>query len=108
MDTNTPVSWVKVHNLPDFVFFSHAQHVGVGKLDCKVCHGDVGSMDRVKQVSDLSMGWCVNCHRETKVQFVDNAFYDKYKELHKKLKEGKIDKVTVENIGGLDCMKCHY
>ena len=108
VENTQPIEWVKVYNLPDYVYFNHAQHVAVGKIECKTCHGQVETMDRVKQVPDLSMGWCVDCHRETKVQFVDNAFYKKYIELHKQLKEKKIDKVTVEKIGGLDCMKCHY
>ena len=107
MDEDKPIQWVKVHNLPDHVFFSHAQHIAAGKIDCKQCHGDVASMDQVVQVSDLSMGWCVKCHRETGVQF-DNKFYGKYEQLHKDIKEGKITKATVEKIGGTDCMKCHY
>jgi cytochrome c553 len=107
IENNTAINWIKVHNLPDHVFFNHAQHVKVGKIDCMKCHGDVASMDQIIQVKDLSMGWCVNCHRETGVQF-DNKFYGKYEKLHKDLKEGKIDKVTVAKIGGTDCMKCHY
>ncbi len=107
IEKNKPIQWVKVHNLPDYVFFSHAQHVMVGKIDCIKCHGDVANMDQVKQMSDLSMGWCVNCHRETAVQF-DNKFYGKYAQLHKDLREGKIKKVTAEMIGSTDCMKCHY
>lgn len=107
VDNNKPIEWIKIHNLPDHVFFSHAQHVSVGKIACQTCHGDVQHMDRMKQVSDLSMGWCVNCHRKTEVQF-NNAFYDKYEKLHKDLKEGKIDKVTAAKVGGTDCMKCHY
>ena len=107
IENNKPINWIKVHNLPDHVFFNHAQHVKAGKIDCAKCHGDVTGMDQIKQVSDLSMGWCVNCHRETGVQF-DNKFYTKYEDLHKQLKEGKISKVTVEKIGGTDCMKCHY
>ena len=107
IQNNMPIQWVKVHNLPDYVFFSHAQHVAVGKIDCLKCHGDIAKMDQIVQVHDLSMGWCVNCHRETGVQF-DNKFYEKYEKLHRDLKKGKIKKVTVEQIGGIDCMKCHY
>lgn len=107
LDDNKPIPWVKVHNLPDFVFFSHAQHVFAGKIDCAKCHGDVANMDQIEQMSDLSMGWCVNCHRETGVQF-NNKFYGKYEQLHKDLREGKIKKVTAEMIGSTDCMKCHY
>jgi len=107
-ETNQPVEWIKVHNMPEYVFFSHAQHVSAGKLDCESCHCDVKTMDRIVQVKDLSMGWCVNCHRDTKVQFAGNAFYKQYEEFHKQLKEGKIDQVSVADIGGIDCMKCHY
>jgi Cytochrome c7 and related cytochrome c len=59
-----PVAWVKVHNLPDFVYFDHRAHVTAG-VTCQSCHGPVETMERVQQVSDLSMGWCVNCHRES-------------------------------------------
>jgi hypothetical protein len=103
-----PVEWVRLHNLPDHVFFSHAQHVGVGKVDCKQCHGQVQEMDIMKQTSDLSMGWCINCHRQTKVNFKDNAYYDNYMKLHNELKSGKIDTVRAVNIGANDCMRCHY
>lgn len=61
--TAVPIRWVRVHNLPDFVYFDHRAHVGAG-VECQACHGPVETMERVRQVSDLSMGWCVNCHRE--------------------------------------------
>jgi hypothetical protein len=107
-DQGIPIRWIRVHNLPDHVFFSHAQHVGAGKLECSTCHGAVEKMDRVRQVEDLSMGWCINCHRDTEVQFFDNQFYTQYKELQKSMKSGEIDRVTVEMIGGTECSKCHY
>lgn len=107
-ETKTPVEWVRIHNLPDHVFFNHAQHVGVGKVDCKQCHGPVEEMDIMRQHSDLSMGWCVNCHRETKVNFKDNAYYDNYMKLHDQIKSGKLDTVRAVNIGANDCMRCHY
>lgn len=107
-NTKKPVEWTRIHNLPDHVFFSHAQHVGVGKVDCKQCHGPVDQMDVMRQHSDLSMGWCINCHRETEVQFKDNAYYDNYLKLHDLLKSGKIDKVTASDVGANDCMRCHY
>jgi len=103
-----PIQWVKVHNLPDFVFFSHEQHVKVGKLECKTCHGDVAKMDQIADVKELSMGWCLDCHRSHKVQFTNNKFYTQYKKLHAELKAGKIKDVTVKMIGGEDCQKCHY
>jgi hypothetical protein len=107
-DNNIPIEWVRVHNLPDHVFFSHAQHVGAGKLDCKECHGPVEEMNVLTQHSDLSMGWCLDCHKTKKVQFVENGYYKTYKEFHEQIKSGKMDSVTVEQIGGTDCMKCHY
>ena len=103
-----PIEWIRVHNLQDHVFFSHAQHVSVGNIDCATCHGPIEEMHRVSQVSDLSMGWCINCHRDTEVQFIDNQFYEQYEDLHKKMKSGEIDRVTAELIGGTECSKCHY
>jgi len=108
LETKEPIAWTRVYNLPDHVFFSHAQHVGAGKLACQTCHGSVEQMDRMTQVPDLSMGWCINCHRESKVQFHDNKFYSSYGELREKLEKGRIDSVTVAMVGGTDCMKCHY
>ncbi len=103
-----PIEWTRIHNLPDHVYFNHAQHVTVGKVACQTCHGKVEEMEVVKQYSPLSMGWCVNCHRETEVQFGDNEYYEAYQHYQEDLKNGKIDKVTVEDIGGLECQKCHY
>lgn len=108
-----PIEWTKIHNLPDHVFFSHAQHVRAGKVQCQTCHGEITAMDEVKQVSELSMGWCVNCHRETKVDFNydstgGNKFYSIYEKFHNDIKGGKMDSVTVKDIGGLECQKCHY
>ncbi|HWK02242.1 MAG TPA: c-type cytochrome [Puia sp.] len=108
-----PVEWTKIHNLPDHVFFSHAQHIRAGKVQCQTCHGPIQEMNEVKQFAELSMGWCINCHRTTKVNFVDssgngNKFYSIYEKFHKDLRTGKMDSVTVENIGGTECQKCHY
>lgn len=107
-ETKKPVSWTRLHNLPDHVFFSHAQHVGIAKIDCQKCHGPVQEMDIMRQESDLSMGWCINCHRDTKVNFKDNAYYDNYMKLHDELKSGKIDTIRAVDIGANDCMRCHY
>lgn len=103
-----PVEWTRIHNLPDHVFFSHAVHVGSGKLDCNACHGPVEEMDLMRQHSDLSMGWCINCHRESEVNFAGNAYYDQYIKLHEDLKSGEKARITAEDIGANDCMKCHY
>lgn len=109
IENNQSIEWIKVHNIPDHVYFNHAQHVKVGEIACEECHGNVEAMDRVMQVSDLSMGWCIECHRETHVtQFESNEFYKQYTELHEKLKNGEIDMVSVADIGGNDCQRCHY
>lgn len=104
----TPVQWIKIHNLPDHVYFNHAQHVSVGGIACQQCHGNVETMDEVYQFAPLSMGWCVNCHRQTEVKFAANNYYDIYEKYHEEIKAGKRTAVTVEDIGGLDCQKCHY
>jgi len=103
-----PIEWIKVYNLPDHVFFSHAQHVSAGKIACQKCHGKVEENDVIRQVTDMSMGWCVNCHRTTKVNFDGNLFYSEYRDLIEKKRRGEIDSVTVDMIGGIECMKCHY
>ncbi|MBK9107893.1 MAG: c-type cytochrome [Saprospiraceae bacterium] len=103
-----PIEWVRIHNLPDHVYFNHSQHVSIGKIDCQKCHGKVQDMDLLKQYAPLSMGWCINCHRETDVKFTDNKYYESYKTYHDELKSGKRSTVKVSDIGGLDCQKCHY
>jgi hypothetical protein len=108
IETGEPIKWIKVHNLPDHVFFSHAQHVNAGKIDCVECHGEVEKMGRIQQVHKLSMGWCLDCHKTTQVQFKTNAYYNNYKQLQEDFNSGKIDKVTARDIGANDCQKCHY
>ena len=107
-DNKKPIEWIKVYNLPDHVFFSHAQHVSVGAISCQECHGNVEKMNVISQVPDLSMGWCLGCHRRKKVNFQNNNFYSAYRTLADKFKKGEIDSVTVNLIGGRECMKCHY
>jgi mono/diheme cytochrome c family protein len=102
------IAWTKIHSLPDHVYFNHSQHVSVGNVQCQTCHGEITKMDEVKQFAELSMGWCINCHRTTKVQFADNGFYSIYEKYHEDLKNGVRDSITVENIGGTECQKCHY
>jgi len=110
----SPIEWVKIHALPDHVYFNHSQHVKVGKQQCQTCHGPIQEMGEVYQYNDLSMGWCINCHRETKVNFYNketgegNKFYSIYEKFHNDIKAGKMDSVTVEKIGGTECQKCHY
>ena len=101
-----PVKWVRIHNLPDFVYFNHAQHVSVAGVDCQKCHGPVEEMEIMYQHSSLTMGWCINCHRETNVNVKDNAYYTKiHEELSKKY---GVEKLTAAQMGGLECGKCHY
>ena len=103
-----PIEWIKIHNLPDHVFFSHSQHVTVGKIECQTCHGDIEEMHITSQYSTLSMGWCVKCHRESEIQFEENNYYSNHEELHRDIKAGKITKITADKIGANDCQKCHY
>lgn len=102
-----PIKWVRIHDLPDLAYFNHAQHVTAGQLECQECHGPIEEMEVVYQYSPLTMGWCINCHRETEVQTKSNDYYT---DMHKKLKEkyGEDAEITVEMIGGLECGKCHY
>jgi len=113
-DGARPIEWVKIHNLPDHVYFNHSQHIKVGQQQCQTCHGNIQDMGEVYQFAELSMGWCINCHRETKVNFFNeadssgNKFYSIYEKFHKDIKNHKMDSVTVEHIGGTECQKCHY
>ena len=106
IENNAPIKWVRVHNLPDLAYFNHSQHVKVGGIECETCHGDIKEMEVVQQHSLLTMGWCIACHRKTEVQVQDNPYYEnlvKYYETtpHK-------GNMKVEDIGGLECSKCHY
>ena len=100
------VKWVRIHNLPDFAYFNHAQHVSVAGIECQTCHGPVEEMEIMYQYSPLTMGWCINCHRETNVKVKDNQYYEK---IHEQLsKKYGVDKLTAAQMGGLECGKCHY
>jgi cytochrome c551/c552 len=101
----TPIKWVRIHNLPDHAYFNHAQHVKIGKVECQACHGPIETMAVVAQQKSLQMGWCINCHREAKVDVANNDYYEK---LHADLKLDGKDFVTVAQNGGLECGKCHY
>jgi mono/diheme cytochrome c family protein len=101
-----PVKWVRIHNLPDHVYFNHSQHVTVAGVECQTCHGPVQEMEIMKQHAPLTMGWCINCHRETNVKVEDNAYYQKiHEELSKKY---GVSQLTAAQMGGLECGKCHY
>ncbi|MEQ9403704.1 MAG: cytochrome c3 family protein [Cyclobacteriaceae bacterium] len=104
--TNTkPIEWVRIHNLPDLAYFNHSQHVDVAELECQTCHGPIEEMEVVYQYSNLTMGWCINCHRETDVNTKGNEYYNKLVKLHS---ERSKEPMKVEDIGGLECAKCHY
>ncbi|MBB6328828.1 mono/diheme cytochrome c family protein/heme/copper-type cytochrome/quinol oxidase subunit 2 [Algoriphagus iocasae] len=104
VDNNTPIEWVRVHNLPDLAYFNHSQHVKVGGIECQTCHGPIQEMEVVGQHSALTMGWCIDCHRQTEIATEGNAYYDKLVQIHVDSK----DALKVKDIGGLECAKCHY
>jgi len=103
IENDKPIEWVRIHNLPDLAYFNHAQHVNIGKLECAACHGPIEEMEVVRQYANLTMGWCINCHRTTEIKTRDNGYYDKLVEFH-----DSPDPMKVEDIGGLECAKCHY
>ncbi len=128
-----PIVWNKVHNLPDHVYFNHSQHVVVGGIDCKQCHGDMTQMQETAMVQPveelnkiegnikltrktLTMGWCIECHskKDVAIGTGKNAYYD---EIHRRLKKdpklyaqylNNDGKITVNELGGWECAKCHY
>lgn len=105
IENDTPIEWVRVHNLPDLAYFNHSQHTAVGGLDCENCHGDVKNMEVIQQRSTLTMGWCIDCHRQTDVNSKGNAYYDKLLTAHNEVSSKPM---KVADIGGLECAKCHY
>lgn len=106
-ESGKPIEWVRVHNLPDLAYFNHSQHVNVGQIECQTCHGEIQEMEVVKQFAPLTMGWCIDCHRNTELNTEGNGYYDKLVEMHNKV-NGEKNKMKVEDIGGLECSKCHY
>ena len=101
-----PVKWIRVHNLPDFAYFNHSQHVSVAGIECQTCHGPVEEMEVMYQYSPLTMGWCVDCHRKTNISVEGNEYYAKiHEELSKKY---GVNQLTVAQMGGIECGKCHY
>lgn len=103
IEKNQPIEWIRVHNLPDLAYFNHAQHTNVGGVQCVSCHGEIEKMEVVQQVSPLTMGWCIDCHRKTDVNTKDNKYYDKLLAVH-----DSREPMKVATIGGLECSKCHY
>ncbi|WP_238785146.1 c-type cytochrome [Blattabacterium cuenoti] len=104
-----PVKWIRIHNMPDFVYFDHSQHIITGKkpikkfkkvnLICTACHGEVQKMNQVKMNNDFTMEWCISCHRNVKID-TDNKYYKNYFKNNKEY--------TLDMIGGIECAKCHY
>ena len=104
-ESGEPIEWVRIHNLPDLAYFNHSQHVKVGEIACQTCHGEIQEMEVVKQHAPLTMGWCIDCHRNTSLNTQGNGYYDKLVELHNK---NSGTPMKVADIGGLECAKCHY
>ncbi len=105
IENDQPIEWIRVHNLPDLSYFNHAQHVAVGGVECETCHGPIQEMEVVRQHSNLTMGWCIDCHRQTEVNTKGNEYYDRLVELHDAKGKGPM---RVADNGGLECAKCHY
>ncbi|NEM98064.1 c-type cytochrome [Pontibacter burrus] len=105
IERNKPIEWVRIHNLPDLSYFNHSQHTQVGGVECQTCHGPIQEMDVVYQYSPLTMGWCIDCHRETPLNTEGNAYYDNLVKLHEQSSKGAF---TVASNGGTECSKCHY
>jgi cytochrome c2 len=104
-DSGQPIEWVRVHNLPDLAYFNHSQHVKVGQVECQTCHGEIEEMEVVQQHAPLTMGWCIDCHRNTDVNTQGNGYYDRLVEMHNAT---SATPMKVADIGGLECSKCHY
>jgi mono/diheme cytochrome c family protein len=101
-----PMQWIRIHNLPDFAYFNHSQHVKVAGLKCQTCHGPVETMKEVYQYSPLTMKWCIQCHKRTAINYKDNGYYEKMEAIHDRIKRG--EKITESEMGGIECGKCHY
>ena len=106
IERKQPIQWVRVHNLPDLAYFNHSQHTQVGGLNCQTCHGPIQNMEVVYQYSALTMGWCINCHRENPINAKGNGYYDNLVKLHDK--SNNAVPFTVSSNGGTECSKCHY
>jgi len=106
IERKQPIQWVRIHNIPDLAYFNHSQHTQVAGLQCQTCHGPIQNMEVVYQYSALTMGWCINCHREMPLNTKDNKYYDNLVKLHDTKNAGA--PFTVSSNGGTECSKCHY
>lgn len=118
-----PIKWIRIHNMPDFVYFDHSQHIIVGEstikkisnvdLVCQACHGNVQNMDEVEMANNFTMQWCIDCHRKAEIN-INNGYYKKYfgKKIHDFLKSkknnDKKNQIYLDKFGGIECGKCHY
>jgi cytochrome c2 len=114
------IEWTRIHNMQDFVYFNHAQHVVAGEATikkakgvdvvCKACHGKIDTMNVVQMANPFTMGWCIECHRTTEVDMSNGYNKEYFQTLHNKVKKqyGPGTKMTVDAIGGIECGKCHY
>ena len=103
--TGEPIRWVKVHMLPDYAYFDHSAHVNAG-VGCKSCHGRIDQMEVVRQSQPLSMGWCLECHRnpEKHIRPVDQITNMAY--VHDETKA--IELIEQKNIKPpTHCSACH-
>lgn len=107
--TGNPVEWVKVNFLPDYVHFSHAVHVTNG-VGCETCHGRVDQMEVVAQVEPLSMGWCLECHRQPELYLrPDDAVVTMGYEHPANFMERNLQRIEQEEIQPpTNCSACHY
>jgi len=110
-DANQPISWVKVHVLPDFVRFNHKRHVAAG-VECQTCHGPVQEMTTVYQFAPLTMGWCINCHRDNNyVQDHRKQWSEKRRHLRGLGEPAALDKILAHkdpHNAEVSCSTCHY
>jgi len=106
IERKQPIQWVRIHNLPDLAYFNHSQHTQVGGIECQTCHGPIQNMEVVYQYSPLTMGWCINCHRETPLNTKGNGYYNNLVKLHETANGAA--PFTVSSNGGTECSKCHY
>lgn len=107
-ENNQPIEWIRIHNLPDLAYFNHYQHYKLAGIECQTCHGEIQEMPEVYQHSNLTMGWCINCHRETKVD-LDNGYYQAVHGNKESFQKALLENgLTIANLGGIECSKCHY
>jgi hypothetical protein len=102
---NTPLRWIRVHDLPDYVYFNHSAHVTRG-VGCESCHGRVDTMVKVSQESPLTMGWCLDCHRNPEPNLRDPANVT-VMGYQPKDGEGAFVKKSLNLNPPTDCSTCH-